>query len=466
MKILKKTLSLCPECLRVIKADVVNMNGTVKLKKRCQYHGYSESRHIWDTERIYLRMSGLIRDLPQEGEGLVLNLTNRCNLTCPFCFSLANDIAYPDLKIEQIKKLTERHKSDIIYLSGGEPTIYKNLFKVIRFLKRKKRKVLLFTNGLKLADKNFVRQLKTAGVDFVILQFDTLNDAVYTPIRGESLVKIKLTALMNLKDLNLPVYLFVMLVKGKNTSEIKELLDLVSKNKEFIKIINFNPVWQLGRLNEHEDYTSSMILKSIEDQIGLTTEDFLDSTEFAYYFFDILEKLKGKHKNVHPRCELRCYIMFIKDRLVPITDILDLRKINKILRIIVKNGDSKTRTIFLSLRFLPFLFLLLNRYFITRRYFRKLITTIVINLIKNPFPLFSMMHVSPFRSIIVGTFQTADNIDFDMQKTCNLYSHFPDSDFILPACARQIILNKKNCNQKDTLDLDELSVSIQKGLGF
>ena len=53
----------------------------------------------------------------------------------------------------------------------------------------------------------------------------------------------------------------------------------------------------------------------------------------------------------------------------------------------------------------------------------------------------------PLKTIIIGTFPTSKNIDFNFTKTCNLYSDYPKEDRISPACLRQIIMNnKKNIN--------------------
>jgi len=50
MKLLKKTNSLCPECLKVIPADLVEENGQVLIKKTCPDHGYYEDVYWSDYE--------------------------------------------------------------------------------------------------------------------------------------------------------------------------------------------------------------------------------------------------------------------------------------------------------------------------------------------------------------------------------------------------------------------------------
>ncbi|HQO12132.1 MAG TPA: anaerobic ribonucleoside-triphosphate reductase activating protein [Petrotogaceae bacterium] len=78
--------------------------------------------------------------------------TQGCNMRCPWCHN--HSIAYSDAKeqmsIEQIFKQTEllRKRVDAICITGGEPTIHKDLTKVIEYLKNTlKYYVKLDTNG-------------------------------------------------------------------------------------------------------------------------------------------------------------------------------------------------------------------------------------------------------------------------------------------------------------------------------
>ena len=45
-----KTKSLCPECLRVIEAEVVKENNKILIKKTCPEHGYFEDVYWSDAE--------------------------------------------------------------------------------------------------------------------------------------------------------------------------------------------------------------------------------------------------------------------------------------------------------------------------------------------------------------------------------------------------------------------------------
>lgn len=106
----KVTHSLCPECTRVIEALVFEENGKVMMEKTCPHHGYFKDT-IFSDVKLYLKMDewsfgdnrGVMNpNIPDATRcpdqcGLCsrhtshtalanLDLTNRCNLTCPVCF--------------------------------------------------------------------------------------------------------------------------------------------------------------------------------------------------------------------------------------------------------------------------------------------------------------------------------------------------------------------------------------------
>jgi hypothetical protein len=168
MKILNKTASICNVCLKRVDAEVVEKNHRIFIKKKCDKHGEFISPHVWDDPETY---KFLIRfeKFKFPSRKVMLNITNQCNLNCNFCYAKANEIDVKELKLKDIKKI-DLSKFEYIYLSGGEPTIKSDLFEIIRYLKRNKKKVVLLTNGMKLTDTKYVKALKGSGLDLVFLQ--------------------------------------------------------------------------------------------------------------------------------------------------------------------------------------------------------------------------------------------------------------------------------------------------------
>lgn len=76
-------------------------------------------------------------------------ITSRCNLECPFCFS--SDRKDLDFKQNLLiaKKIIQLGIKKIV-ISGGEPLVRKDIFKILRFLKKNGLIIRLDTNGLLL----------------------------------------------------------------------------------------------------------------------------------------------------------------------------------------------------------------------------------------------------------------------------------------------------------------------------
>lgn len=69
----------------------------------------------------------------------------------------------------------------LLQLSGGEPTVRDDLPEIVAYAKQVGCKyVQLNSNGMRLAeDEAFVKRLADAGLSFVFMQFDGVDDVVY-----------------------------------------------------------------------------------------------------------------------------------------------------------------------------------------------------------------------------------------------------------------------------------------------
>ncbi len=440
MVTLKNTLSVCPVCLKVISAKTIEQ-GDVFIEKKCAEHGDFRHKHIWDKKDIYTRLTGF-RKLPTlQNPGLVINLTTDCNMSCPFCFAHANETEARELTPKEIDSFLSDYEGSLVYISGGEPTTSTHLLSLIKRLKSRKYTVGLFTNGKKLQDYSYVSALKKAGVDFIILQFDSLKDRTYEFLRGEPMAEVKTKVIENMSKHKIPVYLFVMLTKEKNFCEISDLIHL-TRRYSFARIINFNPVWETGRRPPHNPVTSSEILREISAQTGIETEDFLSCTEFAYLFHYLLSRISKKITHImQPLCELRCYVLWDNPRPIPLSKILNIRKINRLLNSVAGLQNRKPGTYLLRYYSLSLLLAEFSASFCGNRNFRKLALSFIKMMLLKKTGI-SFLKDTPLTSIIIGTFQTAENLDFDMLNSCNLYSDFiPESAQTYSACVRQIIFN-------------------------
>ncbi|MBR9678283.1 MAG: radical SAM protein [Nanoarchaeota archaeon] len=433
-KLLKKTKSLCPKCLKELGAQVVEKNGRVYLKKKCDEHGSFMSPHILNYPPMYHLMEKLHRNRGKYyPEGMAVFVTRRCNQYCNFCFERAVDEKIKEPSLKEIEKKISGFKGKTVYLWGGEPTVRKDLPDVIQLIKSKGFRPALFSNGKKLADPAYVRQLKKAGLEYVILQFDSLQDKFYEKIRNEKLMDYKLKAVENLQEEGVYTGLFAMLVKGLNDREIGGLLDFCNKHDN-IKTLFFSMVWEAGRLKKHKQIYYEEIFKKLGDK-GIDFEVTKLSSVFAHNLFECLQKLGLQKGHKEPMCSTNTYLVRSAKGFVPLNHLVNLKRINKDLAEANKllDEDKKIRAL------LPFTRGIL-RLFFSRKLFKLWLRSVkknFANILRGRTANFMFLDVF---SIVLGTLHTRYNIDLDCTRTCNLHSDIPGSDELKSTCIRQAMV--------------------------
>ena len=100
-----------------------------------------------------------------------VHITNRCNQSCPHCYIPKDNI---DLNKKYINRIADNINSGVIDLAGGEPLLRDDIYEIIRYIKSKKLKCGLYTNG-SLITKKVAKDLKRAGLDTSVI---TLNSDI------------------------------------------------------------------------------------------------------------------------------------------------------------------------------------------------------------------------------------------------------------------------------------------------
>ena len=268
-----KTSSVCPVCLARIPAiKTVGEDGNIYLEKKCWEHG-SFKTLIWEgdlesyigwaagdsnapvtpvrareAERGCPNDCGLCQNHERDGCCVLLELTNRCNLSCPVCFASAGEQTPHDLSVEEIGKqydlLMEHGGPFNIQLSGGEPTIREDLDKIIALGKEKGFTFFqLNTNGIRLArEGGYAAHLAKAGVSVVFLQFDGLDDKIYQTLRGAALAETKLRAIENCKAAGLPVVLVPTVAPGVNDHALGDILRFALAHAPHVRGVHIQPI--------------------------------------------------------------------------------------------------------------------------------------------------------------------------------------------------------------------------------
>ncbi len=362
----KSTQSLCPECTKLIAATVFEENGKVYMEKSCATHGYFRDLIAPDA-KFYLKMEnwhfgdnrGVTNPaIPNatrcpEQCGLCsmhmshtvlanVDLTNRCNLTCPVCFANANVQGYlyePDF--EHVRRMLQALRNEqpvagrVVQFSGGEPTLHPQFLEICAMAREMSfSHIQAATNGILLANLEFAQKAKDHGLTTLYLQFDGVCDDIYRRTRGESLLEIKLKCIENCRKVGMKIVFVPTIVRGINDQQIGDIVRLAIDNIDCVSGISFQPVAFTGRINRHDleakRFTVGDLAQALADQTGIfdPMQDFFPLACVSP-FSRLASALRGDEiptLTCNPHCSMGTYV-FVDEKTktaVPVTRFMDV----------------------------------------------------------------------------------------------------------------------------------------------
>jgi len=299
---LKETFSLCPVCLSKVPARVLEYDDSVYLSKKC--HGSWETL-IWRnisgyTYRELMKFSevdnlskplninsknnqdcpfscGLCEEHMQTTCLPVVEVTNRCNLKCRFCYADSGNDSY-EIPLSSIRKMFQTVFINTQYphpvqISGGEPTYRKDLPLILKIARNFGiRHVELNTNGIALGkSQSLVRKLKESGLDLVYLSLDSLNRKYIENICNRDVLTLKLNAIENCERLGIDVILVVRAIFGLNDHQLIDIIEFGMENNHVIKGVHILPVTFTGRIPGEPKNSDRITLPDIINKIESQT---------------------------------------------------------------------------------------------------------------------------------------------------------------------------------------------------
>jgi len=359
-QVIRTTVSVCPECNAIIPAELIEKDGKIYIKKTCPKHGEFVDLYFGSAE-MYRRFSKYAHD----GKGVAtpnvktlhytcpfncglcpghlshtalanIVVTNRCDLHCWYCFFFAERAGYVyEPSLEEIREMARNLKSmrpvpgNSIQLTGGEPALRDDLPEIIRIIKEEGfDHVQLNTNGIRLSkDFEFFKKVKEAGVSTLYLSFDGVtpktNPKNHWEIPG---------VLDNARKLGVGIVLVPTVIKGVNDHELGDMVRFGFKNIDVIRSVNFQPVSLVGRMPKKERdrfrITIPDCIKRIEEQTGgEIPEDAWFPVPACVPVTHLIEAITERPQyelSTHFVCGAGTYVFKDGDRMVPITDFVDV----------------------------------------------------------------------------------------------------------------------------------------------
>ena len=170
-----------------------------------------------------------------------LSITDVCNFKCGYCLPNGYMSDKSDnrkfLHLEEIRRLAKvLSKLEVckIRLTGGEPTVRKDFFEIIKILKSEAgiKKVVITTNGYHLDQK--AKMLVDSGLNGINISIDSLDRDTFKTITGHDRLPEILKGIKILQDLNFDnIKINAVLLNGINASnrDFESWAEFIKNNK-------------------------------------------------------------------------------------------------------------------------------------------------------------------------------------------------------------------------------------------
>lgn len=464
---LKKTKSLCPVCNAVLPASIVEEDGQVWIDRTCPDHG--EFRHLyWSDAEMYK----VFEPFESIGEGIEnpqvkagpdecpfacglcnnhrsgtllanIDVTNRCNLNCDFCFANARACGFiyePTFEeIVTMMKLLRSEKpvpTPAVQFSGGEPTIREDIVALVAKSKDLGfSQVQIATNGIRLAqNRDLVQQLKDAGLSTVYLHFDGVTKETNPFLKSSE------KAIANCADIGLGVVLVPTIINGRNDHEVGAIIRYAADRINVIRGVNFQPVAFTGAASEddirQERVTIPDLAQRIEDQTdGIIRKEHFYPVPCVVPISNLVETYTGKPQvrfTTHQHCGAATYAFVDDDGLVMINTIVDVdaffASINRMTEKMAKGGSlNKYRTLLEGLKDMH-ASVKQSESGDTSTFWKLLTQT----LLKHDFKALKDFH---WNALFIGTMHFMDRYNYDLSRVQRCCIHYATPDGrLIPFC--------------------------------
>lgn len=499
-ELLWKTVSLCPQCLRLLPAIVFKRDGKAWIRRICPEHGEIEEVYWGDAEMLKRAMKYKVKPsklhvsytkleapcpfscglcpLHQNYSALInLVAANRCDLSCWYCFFYAEKAGFVyEPTLDQIRYMLASarkqypHGAVALQITGGEPLLRDDLVDIVRIAKELGyTHVQLNTNGLRFSKPeavNLIRKLRyldngKIGVNTLYLSFDAVSPINFKnhweiPFIFDNLRKGGLTS----------VVLVPTVVRDWNTEEIGDIIRFAAENIDIVRGVNFQPISITGMVprSEREKYRITIpdVIKLIEDQTnGEIYKESWYPVPVGAIISDYLSRIARRpfiRFANHPACGMATYVYVdtkggeVK-KFIPITEFID---VDGLLEFLKEENEKLERggNRYLSLiRFLR----KLNRFIIKEKTPEELKLSAILKsiILRRDYNALGKFH---YKFLFLGMMHFMDLYNYDVQRVmrCNIHYVVPNGK-VIPFCAFNVLneLYRDRFQKEYSVSLDE-----------
>lgn len=206
---------------------------------------------------------------------LRVSVTDRCNLRCTYCMPPDTVDFRPSSEIlsyEELARLASIFAGlgvDRIRVTGGEPTVRRDLHVLIRMLRAIDgvTNLSMTTNGVLLEEQ--ARLLADAGLQRINVSLDTLAEATFNRLTFRKGLQKVLRGLEAVSRTAIrPIKINTVVMRGVNDAEIDDLVDFCSLHGFDIRFIEYMPIGA-GRWSREDMVSGPEILERLRARFRL-----------------------------------------------------------------------------------------------------------------------------------------------------------------------------------------------------
>ncbi len=465
------TTSICPECLKIIPAEVFEEEGKIWIRKRCGEHGEFSDLY-WGSAEMFRKAGrfaydgkgvenpNVTKDSPvcpkdcglcsiHKSHTALANLavTNRCDLSCWYCFYYAKKAGYvyePSLEeLRRAVKLLTAQKpvpGNAIQLTGGNPELRDDLVDIIKMIKNEGiDHIQLNMNGTHRfwKDAEWTQQVKDAGINTIYLSFDGVTPQTNPKNHYEIPYMLE-----NARNAGIGIVLVPTIINSVNDHEAGSILKFGFRNMDVVRGVNFQPVSLVGRMpkkeREKHRITIPDLIQRIEEQTGgqVAKEDFYPVPAIGAIteFVESLVKRPQYSLSTHFACGMATYVFENEGKMLPITRFIDVEGLFEYLKQEAEELRKGASKYIVGAKML----FKINSFIDGKKAPKgfSLGKIIYDTLMKHDYSSLGAFH---HKSLFIGMMHFMDLYNYDIERVKRCCIHYLTPEAVIPFCAFNVI---------------------------
>jgi cyclic pyranopterin phosphate synthase len=197
---------------------------------------------------------------------LRLSVDDACNFKCSYCLpnGFRKTTEEPTLSVEEIRRLASAFAALGFWklrLTGGEPTVRKDILQITETCSPLFKKTALSTNGYRLAE--LAGPLKNAGLSAVNVSVDSMHREQFEKVTGRDMLEQVLAGVDASLSAGLTVKLNAVLLKG---FDLAPFLEYAQTKPVAVRFIELMKTGDHPEFFEKNHVSAEAVLSSLEEQ--------------------------------------------------------------------------------------------------------------------------------------------------------------------------------------------------------